>query len=137
MHSLLDSLRLSYIWSDQVHSIESFKCIVRQILRDQFIQEWQSSVAENSVCCNYRLFEKKFCFDHSPICLRQRVLKSRLSNHRLPIQHRRSLGIPRDERICTICDSGEVRDYLHNCSNENVNNKNTYKVCRSQRAQIL
>ena len=137
VHSLLDSLGLSYIWSNQVHSIESFKRIVKQRLRDQFIQEWQSRVAENSVCCNYRLFKKKFCFDHSPICLRQRVLKSRLSNHRLPIQHRRSLGIPRDERICTICDSGEVRDYLHNCSNENVNNKNTYKVCRSQRAQIL
>ena len=42
---------------------------------------------------------------------------------RLPIQQRRTLGIPRDERICTVCDSGEVGDefhYLLNCSNENV-----------------
>ena len=54
---------------------------------------------------------------------RQRVLKFRLSNHRLPIQHRRSLGIPRDERICTICNGGEVGDefhYLLNCSSENA-----------------
>ena len=31
--------------------------------------------------------------------------------------------LPRDERICTVCDSGEVGDefhYLFNCSNENV-----------------
>ena len=58
VHSLLDSLELSYIWSNQVYTIERFKCIVKQRLRDQFIQEWQSRIAENSVCCNYRLFKK-------------------------------------------------------------------------------
>ena len=65
-----------------------------------------------------------------PSILRQRVLQFRLSNHRLPIQQRRSLGISRDERICTLCDSGEVGDefhYLLNCSNENVRrNRNKY-----------
>ena len=45
------------IWPNQVHSIESFKHIVG--LRDQFIQEWQSGVAENSGCCNYRLFKRR------------------------------------------------------------------------------
>ena len=39
-----------------------------------------------------------------PSTLRQRVLKFRLSNHRLPTQHSRPLGTPRDERMCTICD---------------------------------
>ena len=56
VHSLLDSLGLSYIWSNQIHPIESFKRIVKQRLMGQFIQEWQSKVAENSVCSNYRLF---------------------------------------------------------------------------------
>ena len=37
-------------------------------------------------------------------------MKFRLSNHRLPVQHRRSLGIPRDEGICTVCESGAVGD---------------------------
>ncbi len=135
VHSLLDSLGLSYIWSNQIHTIESFKRIVKQRLMDQFIQEWQSRVAENSVCSNYRLFKKKFCFEeyltYLPSILRQRVLKFRLSNHRLPIQQRRSLGIPRDERICTVCDSGEVGDefhYLFNCSNENVKRNRTKYV---------
>ena len=74
---------------------------MRQRSTDQFIQEWQSRVAENSVCCNYRLFKKKFCFEeyltYLPSTLRQRVLKFRLSNHRLPNQQRRSLGILRDD----------------------------------------
>ena len=89
---LLDSLESSYIWSNQIHTIESFKRIVKQRLMDQFIQEWQSRVAENSVCSNYRLFKKKFCFEkyltYLASILRQRVLKFRLSNHRLPIQQR-------------------------------------------------
>ena len=138
VHSLLDSLGLSYIWSNQIHTIESFKRIVKQRLMDQFIQEWQSRVAENSVCSNYRLFKKKFCFEkyltYLPSILRQRVLKFRLSNHRLPIQQRRTLGIPRDERICTVCDSGEVGDefhYLLNCSNENVKRNRTKHVDKS------
>ena len=82
VHLLLNSSGLSCIWSNQVHFIESFKCIVRQRLRDQFIQEWQSRVAENSVCCTYRLFKRKFCFEEYltrlPSALRQRVLKCRL-----------------------------------------------------------
>ena len=59
VHSLLDSLGLSYIWSNQIHTIEIFKRIVKQRLMDQFMQEWQSRVAENSVSSNYRLFKKK------------------------------------------------------------------------------
>ena len=50
VHSLFDSLGLSYIWSNQIHTIQGFKRIVKQRLRDRFVQEWQSRVAENSVC---------------------------------------------------------------------------------------
>ena len=39
VHSLLNSLGLTCIWSNQVHTIESFKRIVKQRLRDQFIPE--------------------------------------------------------------------------------------------------
>jgi len=87
------------------------------------------------VCSNYRSFTKKFCFEeyltYLPSILRQRLLKFRLSNHWLPIQQSRSLGIPRDERICTVCDSGEVGDqfhYLLNRSNENVKRNRTKYV---------
>ena len=102
------------------------------------MQEWQSRVAENSVCSSYRLFKNTFCFEkyltYLPSILRQKVLKFSLSNHRLPIQQRRSLGIPRDERICTVCDScdsvevGDEFHYLFNCSNENVKRNRTKYV---------
>ena len=41
------------------------------------------------------------------------------------------MGIPRDERICTVCDRGEVRDEFHDlldCSNENVKRNRTMYV---------
>ena len=41
------------------------------------------------------------------------------------------MGIPRDERICTVCDRGEVGDEFHdllNCSNENVKRNRTMYV---------
>ena len=95
-------LGLSYNWFNQIHSIESFKRIVKQRLMDEFIQEWQSRVAENSVWRNYRLFKKKFCFEEYltflPSFLRQRVLKFRLSNHRLPIQGQTNF---RENIFCT------------------------------------
>ena len=59
VHSLSNSLGLSYIRSNKIHTIEGFKRIMKQRLRDQFTQEWQSRVAENSVCCNYSLFKKR------------------------------------------------------------------------------
>ena len=56
-----------------------------------------------------------------------KILEFRLGNHRLPIQ----------QRICTICNGGEVGEefyYLLNCSNENVERTcikslNVPKIC--------
>ena len=77
VHSLLNSLGLSYIWSNQVHSIKSFNRIVRQAkIKRSVWQEWQSRVAENSVCCNYRLFKKNFCFQEYLTYLRSTLKQS-------------------------------------------------------------
>ena len=66
------------------------------------------------------------------------MLKFRLSNHKLPIHSQRFLGIRRDERLCEICETGEIGDefhYLFNCRNERIvqeriKNINTYFLYR-------
>ena len=58
-------------------------------------------------------------------------MEFRLSNQRLPVQQKRSLRLPKDERICIIRNSGEVGgeyDNVLNCSNENAKNKNKQKM---------
>ncbi len=123
VHSLLNHLGLSFLWSSPVYSMSQFKGIVKQRLRDQYIQNWKSELEDNGVCCNYKLFKKDFTFEKYlvslPYSLRQPFLKFRLCNHKLPIQQSRLQNIARAERLCNICDVNEVGDefhYLFNCS---------------------
>jgi hypothetical protein len=37
----------------------------------------------------------------------------RISNHKLQIERGRYENIPREERICKLCDSGEVENEFH------------------------
>lgn len=121
--SVLNDLGLTFLWFNPIYSVNQFKSVVKQRLRDQYLQTWNSDLAGNSICCNYRLFKQDFCFEKYlvtlPYRLRQAVLKFRLSNHKLPVQQLRAQAIPRDERICIMCDLGEIGDefhYLFNCS---------------------
>ena len=73
------------------------------------------------------MFKTEFCFERYLVildgALRRNVLKLRFSNHKLPIHSQRFLNIPRDERVCEICETGELGDefhYLFNCKNERV-----------------
>lgn len=121
---LLDSLGLSYLWIQATTlSLGQFKFIVKQRLHDQFIQNWEHEIANNSVCLNYRLYKKKFEFEKylvetSPN-LRTCFLRFRVINHRLPIQKLRITGVPRKLRTCSHCTLGEIGDefhYLFNCT---------------------
>ena len=73
VHTLLDNLGLSYIWMNLpfVHlSLNQFKLLVKQRLRDQYIQNWRTNIDGNSLCVNYKLFKNTFCLekisDYSP-----------------------------------------------------------------------
>ena len=62
LKELLYSLRLSCIWSNQVHSTGCFKRIVRQRLRDQNMQEWQSRVVEIASVVSIVYLDENFVF---------------------------------------------------------------------------
>lgn len=44
---------------------------------------------------------------------RSSITKIRLSNHTFPIELGRHLGIPRDQRFCTRCNSDAIGDEFH------------------------
>lgn len=48
-----------------------------------------------------------------PVKLRTHLCKFRLSNHKLPIEKGRAIGIPRDERTCTKCELNDIGDEFH------------------------
>ena len=50
-------------------------------------------------------------------------MKFRFSNHKLPIQSQRFIGIEREERVCELCNTGEIGDEFHYsfiCNDERI-----------------
>ena len=126
---LLDQLGFSFLKFSAPITLNQFKFIVRQRLKDQYLQSWRSELRESGVCVNYRLFKENFCLENYlvklPYSLSQNLLKFRVCNHRLPIQSGRIHNIPSCERICTLCTSNEIGDefhYLFICQNDNIRN---------------
>jgi hypothetical protein len=51
----------TYIWeTENVNNKEWLKCVVKQRLVDQFVQNWQTSLSDSSKALNYRIFKTKF-----------------------------------------------------------------------------
>ena len=125
LKDLLDKLGLSDIWNNQASNLNmnSFKNIVKSRLHDTGIQEWHSSVEENSQCLNYRIFKQSNHFEKYFELLNDLEIKAlckfRCVNHKMPIVIGRHNNIPRNERLCNICDKSQIGDefhYLFQCS---------------------
>jgi hypothetical protein len=77
----LDNLGLSFLWNCPAVSVNQFKGMIKQRLRDQYAQTWRSTVDESGLCCYYRLFKQNYVFKQYlsslPFLLRQPLLKFR------------------------------------------------------------
>jgi hypothetical protein len=136
VHLILDQLGLSFLKSSAPYTVNYFKSIAQQRLRDQFLQTWRGILSENSVCKNYRLYKDTFCFESYLLLLsqpmRKNVLKFRVNNHRLPIQRGRVINVPLNERLCTLCNLEEIGDefhYLFVCENDEIKASRKKHLC--------
>ena len=76
-------------------------------------------------CSKTRFVLKKYLIILPPI-FRVSMLQFRLCNHKFPIQLLRQRDVPREERLCTLCNSNDVGDefhYLFKCENAAVKEK--------------
>ena len=99
------------------------KSVVKQMhinLRNEYICKWEDQV-NNAPKCSvlYKhikpIFEREFYISNLPYNLRLALSRIRTCNHKLPIEVGRygRIYVPREERICTICDSGLRGDEFH------------------------
>ena len=91
-------------------------------IKDQFIQSWSASVFESSKCLNYRIFKVNFEIERYllevPFKLRKAMTSFRCRSNRLPIETGAFANVPREDRVCTLCDLNEIGDeyhYIFNC----------------------
>ncbi len=116
--SILETCGFGDIWySHQFPNVFYLGEIVKQRLQDQFIQFWRSEIWNSSKCTTYRCFKTDFEFENYlrflPPALRIEFCRYRCSNHRLDIELGRYQGIPRNQRLCSKCQTGVVGDEFH------------------------
>ena len=122
---LLENLGLNYAWLNQgVGNADAFLLLCKQRLNDQFVQTWNNEISNSTRADSFRLFADfgfKVYLKHITITkFRQDLTRLRVSSHILQIETGRWHNphkIPRNERICIICNSLEDEfHFLLECS---------------------
>ena len=120
----------------KICSVDWFKSVISNRLKDQFIQLWNETINRSGKCINYRMFKSEFKLENYLINLpfpsRKLLAKFRCRNHKLPIEKDCHLGLPREQRLCKKCDLSEIGDefhYLFRC-NYFVKERRKYIKCK-------
>ena len=113
----LDNLGLSNFWNLQFERAPAFQ-IIKQRLRDQFVQTWSASLQTMSKLECYLRYKQTFEFEkylHTVMNdkLRQNLTAFRLVSHRLEIETGRHNNIPREQRLCRICNMKQPESEYH------------------------
>ena len=118
IRNIFNNCGLSFIWDTQTFiNTEWLLANLRQILKDQFIQNWKSLVTNSPKALNYRLFKESFEFQEYMNILEDNYLielcRFRTLNHKLPIESGRWVNIQREMRKCQLCAKNEIGDEFH------------------------
>ena len=86
----------------------------------EYVNKWEERVLTSAKCSSlYKhvksVFEREHYLTKLPFNLRLALSRIRTSNHKLPIEVGRyeRRRVPREERICHMCESGQVGDEFH------------------------
>jgi hypothetical protein len=107
--SIFDETGFSNIWDGQKYiNPEFLKVTIKQRLQDQYIQKWFSDIDNSSRGEYYSKFKTELKLENYLLRLnavhRNYICKLRTSNMKFPIETGRWMGIPRDERLCNLCN---------------------------------
>ena len=130
IRKILDECGLSYIWQTKsIKSVEWLRKTVFFRLKDQFFQKWKSEMYNSPKGVLYRCYKHELVLENYLMSLPYKFAvsfcKFRTCNCNLPIETGRWTNIPRDERICNLCDRQEIGDefhYIFNCNNITIKN---------------
>ena len=113
----LDNLGLSNFWNLQFERAPAFQ-IIKQRLPDQFVQTWSASLQTMSKLDIYLRYKQTFEFEKYLQTvmndkLRQNLTAFRLVSHRLEIETGRHNNVPREQRLCRICNMKQPESEYH------------------------
>ena len=125
---ILNDCGLSYIWHNtQPLNVIWLKNKVFHILYDQFKQSWIINMYNSSKASNYRIYKHTVNIEKYLLRLPDQLMKYfckfRTGNAKLPIEVGRWRDIPRENRICHLCNQNEIGDefhYIFNCTDISI-----------------
>ena len=128
--SILDKVGLSQFWPQNVFVPPNLHKLVRQILIDQYHQEWNAQLNSSNKGKTYQLIKQNLEFESYlkilPLNDAINLFRFRTANHKLPIETGRWDGTLIEHRKCNLClrdKVGSERHYLLSCDYFNVSRR--------------
>ena len=118
VYSIIHKLGFSYIIYGKC-SFTSLLACIKQRIKDIFIQDQSSHILNSNKLIFYQNIYKNNYIRSKYVDIlyrktdRSTLCKIRLSAHNLEIEKGRQLSIPTNERLCKICNSGNIEDEQH------------------------
>ena len=114
--NLINKKTANYTYMDEKETIR--KC--RNTLTAIFIRKCQETLLTNKKLAVYKEIKHNYLLetylsDVKDFNKRVAVTKLRLSAHNLPVETGRYSNTPKQNRVCTFCNLGEVGDEFHYC----------------------
>ena len=128
LKKILNDTGFSYLWECQLPiSSTDIKSELKQRLIDQFCQGLFAEMENYSRGKFYATIKNSLCIEKYLLNLnipdRIVLCRFRCSNFKIPVETGRWSNIPRNERICNLCDMNVVGDeyhYLFKCTNDKI-----------------
>ena len=117
IQSNLDAKGFSEVWNVSCIDIDYFKQIFAQRCDDIFLQNWHTSINENSQCTNYSIFKQSLQIEDYLVQLdddaKYTIAKFRTRSHHLPVTNNRFQSNNTEDTTCPLCQNGEIGDEFH------------------------
>ena len=87
-------------------------------MKEKYIEFWKHKITNSSKLTFLSTFKTEYKVEpylsliKNPTTTRT-FTQFRISNHKLQIEYGRYQNIPREERTCKLCNSGEIEDEFH------------------------
>lgn len=115
----LDQLQLGYLWDTDPNYLNpnSLKAVFDKRLNMYYREQWADNLVESSACDFYVKFKSNLKLEPYLTLLEPKfavpLAKFRSNNHRLPIVTGRYNNIPREDRLCKLCQYNSIGDEYH------------------------
>ena len=117
MKTLIELLGFGEAWYNQFVDIPNLN-VIRTRIRDQFMQHWCNHINNTPKLEYYSMFKTTFCFEKYLDCItndnfRKSLTSFRVSAHNLEIERGKYYNIPRNMRVCKLCNMQAVESEFH------------------------